>query len=84
MTEAITAPQADGKKKVKAQHEHKAENTVIEASKPDQQSPLTQDGFLPTTPKPRAIRIIVGSYEKVLCGIDARSSSQATEKVSFI
>jgi hypothetical protein len=80
-TETITAPQADGNKKVKTQHKPKAENTVAETSKPEQQSPLVPDGILPTSSKPRAIRIIVGSYEKVLCGIDARFPNQATERV---
>jgi hypothetical protein len=32
--------------------------------------------------KPNAVRIIVGSYEKVLCGIDAKFENQSPEKVS--
>jgi hypothetical protein len=31
--------------------------------------------------KPEAIRIVVGSYEKVLCGIDARFTSKSEDEV---
>jgi len=31
--------------------------------------------------KPEAIRIVVGSYEKVLCGIDARFTSNSEDDV---
>jgi hypothetical protein len=81
LTETVTALRADGKKKVNDRHQPKAENAVAEAPKSELQSSLASDDFLPTTSTPRGIRIITGSYEKVLCGIDARFSTQATEKV---
>ena len=34
--------------------------------------------------KPTAIRIIVGSYEKVLCGVDARFETQSIDKVQSL
>jgi hypothetical protein len=36
----------------------------------------------PPRSKPEAIRIVVGSYEKILCGIDARFTSESPDTVS--
>jgi len=79
--EVITERKKPEAKKVKVQ------NTSPQAFKSNQvvkskAKPSTAVVEAPVVSKPNALRIVVGSYEKVLCGIDARFPEEAVEKVS--
>ena len=66
LTESVEGLKNEEMKKAKPQ------NDIVTAKglKPKQKAAVTPE--LSPPPKPEAVRIIVGSYEKVLCGIDAK------------
>jgi hypothetical protein len=73
-------------KKAKVQHVSTPGTKVAKVSKPagsskPKQKPVAVVPEVPKIIKPNAIRIVVGSYEKVLCGIDARFNPKSVEKV---
>jgi protein MAK11 len=76
-------------KKAKVQHISASEAKTTKVSKStDSSKPKKKPvAVVPEEPKiikPNALRIVVGSYEKVLCGIDARFTVKSAEKVSPI
>ena len=74
-TEAVGGPKSGGTKKAKVPDETATSKDL--KSKP--KAAIVPEVSPPA--KPKAIRIIVGSYEKVLCGIDAKFDSEFTSKV---
>jgi hypothetical protein len=78
-TVTVETPKAVDKKKVKVQH-----NSYVDKSAVGDVS-LKQKSAIPDAPvelsKPTSIRVIVGSYEKVLCGIDTSFDNEAIAKV---
>ena len=68
-----------GKQKTTASNAVNPAKKSSEATKPKQQTTALLVENEPS--KPSAVRIIVGSYEKVLCGVDARFDSQSSANV---
>jgi hypothetical protein len=79
--EASEAPHPIERKKQKRKHISILENKDPEVVKAKEKSAVVETVALTPTPKPNAVRIIVGSYEKVLCGIDARFDTEAPDTV---
>jgi hypothetical protein len=57
-------------------------NKTDDGPKKSNQKPVAVVVKDPPRPKPEAIRIVVGSYEKILCGIDARFTPESPDTVS--
>jgi len=77
LTDVIDGPKTVQTKKIKSQNNG---NNLFKVSK-SLQSPEIKDTTGTIISKPQEIRIIVGSYEKVLCGINAKFEPQSTDKV---
>jgi hypothetical protein len=79
LTVTVETPKAVDKKKVTVQHNSHVDKSAVDGVK------LKQKSAIPDVPlelsKPTSIRVIVGSYEKVLCGINASFDNEATAKV---
>ena len=70
-------------KKNKSNDANLSERKTFLLSKKDNKPPKPVTVLSTEVSKPIAVRIIVGSYEKVLCGIDAKFT-QSEEKVNLI
>src|SRR5436305_920642 len=76
-TEVIEEPKVIETKKRKSQN---GGSTIPQVSKFGQKFEV-KDTVTTIAPKPEGIRIVVGSYEKVLCGINTKFDAQSIEKV---
>lgn len=77
-TEIIQQPKEAALKKTKVQHDAVPKTRTSEVAITKQKPAAIE----PANPvKPIAVRIVVGSYEKVLAGIDARFTSGSGDNV---
>ena len=81
LNDGLEAPEQIEKKKLTTAAPIKPAKKTSEVTKSKPQAAVVTAEN--NSSKPSAVRIIVGSYEKVLCGVDARFDSQSTEKVLF-
>ena len=78
----------EGSQELKSAKEKKSRDVSASGKRASKMSSFSHQSSELTAPenateisKPKAVRIIVGSYEKVLCGIDARFDDQSKNKV---
>jgi len=80
LNDGLEAPEQMEKKRLTTATSIKPTKKSSEVTNPKPQAAVVTTEN--SSSRPTAVRIIVGSYEKVLCGVDARFDSQSTEKVS--
>ena len=80
LNDGLEAPEIIQKKKFTTETAIKPAKKTSAVTKSKPQATVVQVENISS--KPTAVRIIVGSYEKVLCGVDARFDTQSTEKVT--
>lgn len=80
LNDSLDAPRRTEKKKPTTPNPIKPAKKSSEVPKSKSQAVVVPEEIAPS--KPTAVRIVVGSYEKILCGIDAHFDTQTTEQVS--
>ena len=79
LNDSLDAPGRTEKKKPTTPNPIKPAKKSSEVTKSKSQAVVVPEEIAPS--KPTTVRIVMGSYEKILCGVDARFDTQTTEKV---